>query len=128
MNEAGAGQSKPTILVVDDEPLLRMDLAALLEDAGYQVLEVADAGAAIVLLQSARGIRMLLTDVHIPGEFNGVELAHLVAERWPAIGIVIMSGVARPKAASLPRHAAFISKPFDAATALALVGDSIGGD
>jgi two-component system, response regulator PdtaR len=79
------------VLVVDDEPLLRMDLAATIEDAGYKVYEAANADEAVAILEKVEGIKVLFTDVDMPGSMNGVELAHYARSYWP-VEIIVTSG------------------------------------
>ena len=62
--------SKSTILVVEDEPLVREIIVSELEDAGYEVLEAADGAAALALLREAR-VDLLFTDIRLPGEVDG---------------------------------------------------------
>jgi two-component system, response regulator PdtaR len=83
------------ILVIDDEPLIRLDARRILEDAGYTVLEEPNAFDAI------------LTDVEMPGSVNGLDLARTVDGRLPAVAIVIMSGRRLPQRADMPLKAAF---------------------
>jgi DNA-binding NtrC family response regulator len=57
-------------------------------------------------------IRIVLTDVHIPGSMNGLKLAHYVRERHPPVLLIVASGVAKPTQAELPPGALFFAKPF----------------
>lgn len=104
--------NKPTMLVVDDEPLVRMDLAEMLITAGYQTLEAGSAAEAVVLLDNHPGIRVIFTDIQMPGSMDGLALAHFVRERWPPTMIVICSGNCAPAPSELPTDANFIAKPF----------------
>ena len=70
------------ILVVEDEPLIRMNAAVLLEDEGYEVIEAATARAALAILEKRNGeVEALFTDVDMPGDMNGLELAGIVHRR-----------------------------------------------
>ena len=75
----------PTILVVEDDELVRATAVALLDTQGYDVLEAATAEAALQLLSTEPNIRLLFTDVHFPGVNCGLNLACHVHERWPDI-------------------------------------------
>lgn len=97
------------VLVVDDEPLLRMDLAATLEDAGFKVFEASNADRAIELLDK-ENIRVLFTDVDMPGSMNGVELAHYARSYWP-VEIIVTSGHRKVSLSDLPPGAVFLGKP-----------------
>ncbi len=104
----------PYALVVDDDPLIMMDTTAILEDAGFRFYEAMDGDEAKrVLATSWESIVLLFSDVDMPGDTNGFALARHVAERWPAIEIVIASGHVLPKAGEMPKKATFISKPFN---------------
>ena len=74
-----------TVLVVEDEPLIRSDLSDLLTDMGYTVLEAASADQAIALLETRAEIIAVITDVHMPGSMDGLALARIVRERWPPV-------------------------------------------
>ncbi|MEG8042466.1 response regulator [Sphingomonas sp. LR59] len=104
----------PYALVVDDDPLIMMDTTAILEDAGFRFYEAMDGDEAKrVLATNWESIVLLFSDVDMPGETNGFALARHVADRWPAIEIVIASGHVLPKAGEMPAKATFISKPFN---------------
>ena len=102
-----------TVLVVDDEPLIRMNLTAFLEDEGYEVLEAENADAAIATLERHASIQIVVTDVQMPGSMDGVNLAHFIRDRWPPTVLIISSGVARLTASDLPSQTAFVAKPVD---------------
>jgi DNA-binding response OmpR family regulator len=104
--------AKPLILVVEDEPLLRFNAADALEEAGFSVTEANNAETALEVLEARRDVRMLFTDVHMPGSFDGMELARQVHRRWPHILLMITSGRERPNAAELPDNGRFIAKPY----------------
>lgn len=102
--------------MVDDDGLIRMDAASILEDAGFQVMEAGHADEALALLQEHyASITLLFSDVHMPGDRDGFALARYAAEHWPHISIVVASGRAQPGAGDLPTGARFVSKPFSAA-------------
>ena len=100
------------VLVVEDDALLRMHAAEMIEEAGFQVLEANGADAAIVLLESRNDIRIIFTDIDMPGSMNGLKLAHAVANRWPPIKIVATSGHFHVRDGDLPVGGRFIAKPY----------------
>jgi len=104
-------EPQSTVLLVEDEPLIRLFVAELLEDAGFKVVEAANATEALVLLGAGLEINVLLTDVDMPHGCNGFELAHQVHEFWPDAEILIMSGRRWPAEGDLPQGAAFLAKP-----------------
>ena len=71
------------ILVVDDEPLIRLGLVSMVEEAGFAVLEAANADEAIRVIERTSDVALVITDVDMPGSMDGVRLAHFVRERWP---------------------------------------------
>jgi CheY-like chemotaxis protein len=103
---------RPVVLLVEDEPFIRMAAADALEDAGFTVIEAVDAQAAQEVLRHRTDIRVLFTDVKMPGPMNGLELAALVRSRWPHICVLITSGHLEPEAGLLPQEAVFIAKPY----------------
>jgi len=99
------------VLLVEDEPLIRLVVSELLEDAGFKVVEAANAAEALVLLEAGLPVSVLLTDVDMPTGCNGFELAHRVHRSWPGIEILLMSGRQWPSQGDLPPGAAFLAKP-----------------
>ena len=84
--------SNALVIVVDDDVFERMGASCMFSDAGYRVLEAESADEALQFLESTADVRLLFTDVSMPGSMSGADLAHRVAERWPEIGIIITSG------------------------------------
>lgn len=110
---AGLGdQSPPVVLVVEDEPLVRMLAVDILEDEGFEVVEASTAAAALALLEKRSDVTALFTDIDMPGGMNGLELATVVHDRWPQVALVVTSGVFRPAADKLPDDGVFIQKPY----------------
>lgn len=101
-----------TILIVEDDPVLRADTVLRLEDAGMAVIERADADEALgFLLEHSGTVSAVLTDVNMPGHSDGVHLAEMISRHWPHIGVVVTSGALRP-ARELPASVHFIPKPW----------------
>jgi len=100
------------VLVVEDEPLLRMLAVDFIEDAGFEVVEAENADLAVAFLEARSDIRIVFTDIDMPGSMDGMKLAAAVRDRWPPIEIVIVSGHKRP-AVDLPERSVFFSKPYD---------------
>jgi len=80
------------VLIVEDEMMLRMRAVDMVEDAGYTPLEALDAAEAVAILESRSDVALLCTDIQMPGQMDGMGLAHAVHERWPTIGIIVVSG------------------------------------
>ena len=103
----------PVVLVVEDEFVVRMNAVSLLEEAGFGVLEAGSADEAIALLESRRDIRIVFTDINMPGSMDGLRLAHAIRNRWPPIELVLTSGKMRVRNEDLPARGRFLSKPYD---------------
>jgi DNA-binding NtrC family response regulator len=102
-----------TILLAEDEPLIRMLMAEILAEEGFDVLEADHAAAALELLDfRADTVHFLLTDIDMPGQIDGIDLAHHVAGHWPWIALGIASAAARPAVHELPFGCKFFSKPY----------------
>ena len=92
---------KPTVvLVVEDEPLLLLLAGTLVEEAGQQPLYAGNADEAVAILEARPDIRIVFTDVEMPGSMDGIKLAAAIRNRWPPIQIVVVSG----HSAVAPRH------------------------
>ena len=108
------GQSKPfraTALVVEDDPMQREMICLLLEESDMDVIECESAEAAkLVLEQADASLVMLMTDVNLAGNMNGVELAHVAMQFNPDLDVIVTSG--KPLRQTLPDGAKFWSKPW----------------
>ncbi|OYX97400.1 MAG: hypothetical protein B7Y80_19835 [Hyphomicrobium sp. 32-62-53] len=104
--------NRATVLVVDDEIFVRMDLVDALAAAGYTTREAGCAAEAIEVLEQQADIAVLFTDIQMPGSMDGLALAHYVREMWPPIAIVISSGNCSPAVDDLPSGAQFLAKPY----------------
>jgi CheY-like chemotaxis protein len=106
--------SKPLILVVEDEALVRMFAVDVAMKAGFEVISVATADEAIVVLEGGADVRLVFTDVNLPGSMDGLRLAQAVRERWPPVELIVTSGRGRGVDATLPARARFLAKPYTA--------------
>ena len=84
------------VLIVEDEPLQRMDMVDMAERAGFEVLEAVDADHAVALLEKRTDIRLVITDIDMPGAMDGIKLAAAVRKRWPPIEIIIVTAGTMP--------------------------------
>ncbi|EPE96439.1 response regulator [Rhizobium grahamii] len=117
-------QLSTTVLVVEDEPLLRLAIVADLEEEGFTVFEASGAAEAIGILEKHSDIRLLFTDIDMPGTMDGLLLAAFVRDRWPPIKIIVTSGHRFPEIGQLPTDTPFMSKPYaanDVASAIRLL-------
>lgn len=113
------------ILVVEDEPLIRIGLASLMEEAGFATCEAADAEEAFGLLARDGDIAALVTDVDMPGTMDGIGLARAVRHAWPGIGITVISGKVGVAPGDLPPGVRFFTKPCREDLLITAVRDSL---
>jgi two-component sensor histidine kinase/CheY-like chemotaxis protein len=105
--------SKPIVLVVEDEMVLRMRAVDIVEDAGFVPIEAISADEAIQILESRDDISLLFTDVQMPGSMDGLKLAHATHQRWPHIKIILVSGQIAVTDAEKPDDSKFFPKPLE---------------
>ncbi len=105
--------SRQVVLVVEDDPLLRMMAVDLVEDAGFDAIEACDSDEAVEILQTRPDVRVLFTDVDMPGKMDGVALANWARRSVVPLGIVLTSGHYRPEEEDLPDRSIFFAKPYD---------------
>lgn len=105
-------RSRIAILIVEDEPLLLMDAMDMVEDAGFTAYGASNADEAIRLLERHDNIRVLFTDIDMPGSMDGMKLAHAVRDRWPPVSILITSGHASVQREEMPENGLFFAKPY----------------
>jgi CheY-like chemotaxis protein len=104
---------RQVVLVVEDEPLLGLQLVDLIEEAGFDVVLARDADDAISQLERRADITILFTDIQMPGSMDGLKLARAVRNRWPPIKIIATSGNATLRDGDLPDGGRFLPKPYD---------------
>lgn len=105
-------EDKIAVLVVEDEVLIRIDVADQLKSEGFDVFEAASADEAVALLERHPSIRLLFTDVDLPGTMDGLKLAAAVRNRWPPVKIIVTSGHRVVEIADMPHGSVFFSKPY----------------
>jgi DNA-binding NtrC family response regulator len=106
-------QSDKIILVVDDEKIIRELLCEFLELEGFVTQGEENADLALEFLKHhSGGVGLLLTDINMPGSINGAVLANLSGESWPAIPVIVMSGLESPKSSGVHNDVLFLRKPF----------------
>ncbi|WP_332908814.1 response regulator [Sphingomonas mollis] len=101
-----------TVLVVEDEPMLRLLAVDMVEDAGFTALEAANSTEAVRILETRRDIQIVFTDVNMPQGIDGLDLATCIRDRWPWIEIIITSGKPFPINTPLPARSVFYTKPY----------------
>src|SRR5882762_593402 len=104
---AFVGSAKTVILVVDDEPMLRLIAMEELEDAGFEMLEACNAEDALAQIVRHPEISVVFTDINMPGPFDGLELARRVHRQRPDIRLILTSGRQAPAAKDIPDDGQF---------------------
>ncbi len=104
--------ARHVVLVVEDEPILRMMAVDMVEDAGFEAVEATDATEAVRILETRLDIRIVFTDVDMPRGIDGLRLAALIRHRWPPIEIIVTSGFVTEEGLALPERAVYFSKPY----------------
>jgi CheY-like chemotaxis protein len=114
------------ILVVEDDPLLLAVAVDIVQEAGFEPLAATSADEALSLLEAHADIRLVFTDIQMPGSMDGLRLAHAVRERWPPVELIVTSARGDIAADDLPERGRFIPKPYNV-TALSQVFRQMAG-
>ena len=104
---------KHSVLIVEDEALVRLVAVSMLQDAGFDTLEADTAEDALHLLEEHDEVRVLFSDIQLPGRMDGLGLARAVHDRWPGIGLVLTSGGLKIRKEQIPDDGTFLAKPYD---------------
>ena len=103
------GEHAPSILVVEDEPLVRAVAVIHLQECGFSIIEAQDADEAMLILRHDRSIAAVFSDVQMPGRMDGLALAHWLADTYPTVKVLLTSGRMVP---DKPREWRFLAKPY----------------
>ena len=109
------------VLVVEDEPLVRMAAVDALSECVVRLYEAGDADEAIGVLADRRDIGLVFTDINMPGSMDGLRLVECIHKLWPKIDLIVTSGRERLLDRQLPDHGSFLPKPYKASQLIALV-------
>jgi len=124
INRVRSARSRGTdawsILVVEDEHFLRFETVDVLEQAGYRVLEAANADEALALLKT-NSVNTLFTDIDIPGTMDGLGLVKAVRSKWPSTKLIVTSGLIKLSHRDLESGVHFIAKPAPSRELLKLI-------
>lgn len=112
MSAQSSFPSIPAVLVVEDEPLLRLTALDLIEMAGCEAVSASDATEAVKILEAREDIRVVMTDVHMPRGVDGIQLAMMIRSRWPSIKVIIVSGHVTDPLDKIPTDTVFFGKPY----------------
>jgi CheY-like chemotaxis protein len=104
--------SSPYVLVVEDEVFSRIHAVDLVEAAGYRAIEASNADDAIAILEARKDIRIVFTDINMPGSMDGLRLARAIRDRWPPIELILTSGRLDVPESDIPERGLFFAKPY----------------
>jgi CheY-like chemotaxis protein len=105
-------KNSSAVLIVEDNGVIRMDAVDMVALEGFTVFEAANADDAIAMLEAHPEIRLVFTDIEMPGSMDGLKLAHYVRRRWPPIRLIVASGKVPSEKADLPDGGLFFCKPY----------------
>ena len=111
------------ILLVEDDPLVLDATAEMLAEGGCDVRRACSVEEAMAALSAGPPPAVLVTDISLANDRSGLELARIVAERWPEVKVLIVSGACRPTHEDYPEGALFFTKPYADGALLAMVKD-----
>lgn len=106
---------RPVVLVVEDDFLIRIGAVEMIEAAGFDIVEAANADKAMEILEVRLDITVVFTDIQMPGSMDGLKLAAAIRGRWPPIKIVATSGIVDVRKVDLPEGGRFLPKPYSSA-------------
>lgn len=110
--QVGVMPERPTVLLVEDEVLIRLMIADELRNQSIHVLEASNAGEALTVLESSLPVHLLFTDIRMPGQMDGIALARLAHARFPRLKVIITSS-RQPEEPIRELADAFLPKPYD---------------
>jgi DNA-binding NtrC family response regulator len=107
-----ATEARKRILLVEDELLIRLLVGDELRNAGYDVIEAANANEALTVLRSLVRVDLIISDVRMPGSLDGLGLLAIVRETFPTLPVIITSGHLESRLPIADGAARFLAKPF----------------
>lgn len=113
MHDTRTKRDKLVVLVVEDEYLIRRFVVDAIEDAGYVAVQANDAEEAIAILEARQDIRIVFTDIEMPGTMDGLKLARAIRDRWPPIELMLTSGKHHLDDDRIPERGRFLPKPYN---------------
>ncbi len=117
----------PTVLIAEDEFIIRLTIAEFLRDEGYDVIEAGNADEALDVFRSGIAVDLLFTDVRMPGTMDGCELAQRVRAEWPSTPIIITSAYAESLLSARSASEDFVvPKPYRPQAVLTTINAVIG--
>jgi len=116
--------TRPLVLVVEDEPFVRALAVEVLEEEGFEVIEAPSADYAMSVLRSRDDVAVLFTDVEMPGQLNGLDLARAAKTMFPQILVIVVSGKLSPGFSGAAPEARYMPKPYRMAEVIQIIRHS----
>jgi CheY-like chemotaxis protein len=110
-NEPGPAAVLPTILVVEDDVLIRIAAADYLRSCGLIALEAVDVAQALAFLETEKAVRLVFSDVRLPGPRSGLDLMEILRRDYPQVKILLTSGVIKADETTLD-GTTLLRKPY----------------
>jgi CheY-like chemotaxis protein len=125
---SGSAPVRPVVLVVEDEVFIRFDVADILRNGGFDVIEACDAAQALIALQSAEKIDLVFSDIQMPGAMNGLDLATHILGHHPGLPVILTSGgtLQLEAGSTLAALGPIEPKPYDPEALLARIRAALG--
>lgn len=120
--------TRPVVLVVEDDSLIRLSAVEMVEAAGFDVVEAGNADEAMEILGSRPDIAVVFTDIQMPGSMDGLKLAAKIRGCWPPIKIIATSGIVNVRKLDLPEGGRFLPKPYSPAQIIGALHDLTGAE
>lgn len=118
-----AGTADKVALVIDDEAFARLFAIQILMDEGFTVLEAGDASEGLEVLDRNDDVKLVFTDISMPGDMDGLELARAVRDCRPDVAVLVTSGRSEPGEGALPAGGRFLPKPYTAHSLMTMIRD-----
>ena len=110
-----------SVLVVEDDPIILESTSSVLADGGLDVIRATTRDEAMAVLEQGPVPTVVVTDIGLDGSPSGLELARTIAERWPQVRLIIVSGELRPTREDYPESAVFFTKPYADGALLSII-------
>jgi CheY-like chemotaxis protein len=127
MRDTGTSTLRILVLVVEDEPVVRAMAVDFLEEEDFDVIEASTADHAAALLRARNDIRVIFTDVAMPGELNGFDLARMAQALYPHVAVLVVSGGLPPGFSGVAPQARFLRKPYRMIDVIRIIREMVDG-
>jgi DNA-binding NtrC family response regulator len=124
--DVAPAQQRTSILVVEDEIVIRTLISDVLRDEGYVVIEACNGDEAVGILNAGISFDLVFSDVRMPGSCDGIALLELLRHHFPNLPVIMTSGHLEPRRAMARGATNFLAKPYDLGAVVALIANELG--